>query len=131
MHIKRYRDQISKNQNLYHKIRNSLTLEYFNNENFLEVTNFTHDGWSRYSFLNDNMNYSNDVHNHHWSNQFVLYIIPLPILKIMYQLERNHLYLFINSIPKKYSVIFLIMSIKIQFTKEKQWRKNKYNNKSF
>ena len=46
------------------KIRNSLELENFVNENFLEGTHFTHDGWAGYSFLNNNMNYSHEVHNH-------------------------------------------------------------------
>ena len=46
------------------KVRNVINLENFVNENFLEGTHFTHDGWAGYSFLNNNINYSHEVHNH-------------------------------------------------------------------
>lgn len=46
------------------KIRNSTNLEIFVNNNFKEGTHFTHDGWPGYTFLNDKMNYTHEIHNH-------------------------------------------------------------------
>ena len=38
--------------------RDMQTLEKFVNDNFMEGTHFTHDGWTGYNFLNNNINYS-------------------------------------------------------------------------
>ena len=46
------------------KERNMQVIENFVNQNFLEGTHFTHDGWSGYSFLNNNINYTHETHLH-------------------------------------------------------------------
>ena len=46
------------------KERNMQAIENFVNQNFLEGTHFTHDGWSGYSFLNNNINYTHETHIH-------------------------------------------------------------------
>ena len=46
------------------KIRNIDNLENFVYENFIEGTHFTHDGWNSYNFLNNNINYTHETHNH-------------------------------------------------------------------
>ena len=50
------------------KIRNATNLEIFINNNFKEGTHFTQDGWAGYTFLNDNMNYTHECHNHGWGD---------------------------------------------------------------
>ena len=44
--------------------RDIQSLEKFVNDNFMEGTHFTHDGWTGYNFLNNNINYTHDSHNH-------------------------------------------------------------------
>ena len=44
--------------------RNSNNLEIFVNNHFLEGTHFTHDGWQGYNFLNSDINYTHEIHNH-------------------------------------------------------------------
>ena len=39
-------------------------LEKLVNDNFMEGTHFTHDGWTGYNFLNNNINYTHESHNH-------------------------------------------------------------------
>ena len=39
-------------------------LEKFVNDNFMEGTHFTHDGWTGYNFLSNNINYSHESHYH-------------------------------------------------------------------
>ena len=46
------------------KVRNIPTLENFVYENFKEGMHFTHDGWAWYNFLNNNINYTHERHNH-------------------------------------------------------------------
>ena len=46
------------------KVRNIPTLENFVYENFKEGTHFTHDGWAGYNFLDNNINYTHERHNH-------------------------------------------------------------------
>ena len=46
------------------KQRTSQNLEIFVNNNFMEGTHFTHDGWAGYNFLNDNINFSHESHFH-------------------------------------------------------------------
>ena len=46
------------------KVRNIPALENFVYENFKEGTHFTHDGWTGYNFLNNNINYTHEAHNH-------------------------------------------------------------------
>ena len=46
------------------KIRNTATLENFVYENFKEGTYFTLDVWAGYNFLDNNINYTRETHNH-------------------------------------------------------------------
>ena len=46
------------------KVRNISTLENFVYENFKEGTHFTYDGLAGYNFLNNNINYTHERHNH-------------------------------------------------------------------
>ena len=46
------------------KDSSSQTIEHFINENFLEGTNFTHDVWPAYNVLNNNLNYTHEIHIH-------------------------------------------------------------------
>lgn len=45
-------------------LRNSENLETFIFNNFKEGTHFTHDGWSGYTFLNNNINFTHETHIH-------------------------------------------------------------------
>ena len=51
------------------KERNMQMIENFVNHNFLEGTHFTHNGCSEYSFLNNNINYTNENFIH-WGGKF-------------------------------------------------------------
>ena len=44
--------------------RNTTNLAIFVNNHFREGTHFTHDGWSGYNFLDNNINYTHETHNH-------------------------------------------------------------------
>ena len=44
--------------------RNAKTIEEFIYNNFKEGTHFTHDDWTGYNFLNNNINYSQESQNH-------------------------------------------------------------------
>ena len=46
------------------KSRSSTEIFNFINNNFLEGTHFTHDNWSGYNCLNNNINYTHEVHVH-------------------------------------------------------------------
>ena len=59
----------------YRRIRREITLnriaqtiEEFIYNNFKEGVHFTHDGWTRYNFLKNNINYSHESHNHERSD---------------------------------------------------------------
>ncbi len=44
--------------------RNGNNLSIFVYNHFREGTHFTHDGWGGYNFLNNDINYTHETHNH-------------------------------------------------------------------
>ena len=46
------------------KIRTSQALSEFVYSNFSEGTHFVHDSWPGYNFLNNNLNYTHEIHVH-------------------------------------------------------------------
>lgn len=70
------------------KQRNTQTIGNFVLDNFYEWSYFTHDGWGGYSFLNNNLNYIHETHNHGVGNLVIIYILQL-ILKIYEHFKKN------------------------------------------
>ena len=81
-----YRRYLDKNRHVrlfLSKDRSSQTIEKFINENFLEGTNFTYDAWPSYNMLNNNLNYTHEIHRH-GGGYLDREAIRLPILKTIW-----------------------------------------------
>lgn len=90
--------------------RNTTNLAIFVNNHFREGTHFTHDGWSGYNFLDNNINYTHETHNHGSGDLGYLHSIYglIPMLNFVYFLREVEL----RVIIKKFNDIEKMNTIK-------------------
>ena len=97
------------------KVRNSLKLEEFVNQNIYEGTRFTHDGWNGYVFLNNNISFTHEEHLHGggdfgYGTASTSYIeglwnfIKKMFIRIYYIMPRFHLLLYLREIEFRINV---------------------------